>query len=70
MLWRILMMPLWILKKGLGAVFMVVRLVLAVLRLIFGRRLIAAAVLVGGFFLGKKFLDNDKDPEDKGPLPQ
>jgi hypothetical protein len=67
MLWRILMMPLWILKKGLGAVFMIVRLVLGVFRLIFGRRLIAAAVLVGGFFLGKKFLKDKTDAEDKGP---
>lgn len=65
MLWRILMMPLWILKKGLGAVFMVVRLVLAVFRLIFGSRLIAAAVVVGGFFLGKKFLKDKTDVENK-----
>jgi hypothetical protein len=70
MLWRILTLPLWILKKGLGAVFMIVRLVLAVFRLILGRRLIAAAVLVGGFFLGKKFLNDNKNPEDKGPSPQ
>ena len=66
MLWRILMLPLWILKKGLGAVFMVVRLVLGVLRLVFGRRLIALAVLVGGFFLGKKFL-KDKTETDTKP---
>ena len=66
MLWRILMLPLWILKKGLGAVFMIVRLVLGVLRLVFGRRLIALAVLVGGFFLGKKFL-KDKTESDQKP---
>jgi uncharacterized membrane protein len=60
------MLPLWILKKGLGAVFMVVRLVLGVLRLVFGRRLIALAVLVGGFFLGKKFL-KDKTETDTKP---
>jgi hypothetical protein len=64
MLWKILMMPVWILKKGLGAVFMVVRLALGALRLIFGRRLIALAVLVGGFFLGKKFLQ-EKDGAKK-----
>jgi hypothetical protein len=64
MLWRLLTLPLWILKKGLGAIFMIVRLVLALTRLIFGRRLIAAAVLVGGFFLGKKFL-NEKSGEEK-----
>lgn len=71
MLWRILMLPLWILKKGLGVIFMVVRLVLALLRLILGRRVIALAVLVGGFFLGKQFIkdkaDSDADAERKGP---
>jgi hypothetical protein len=67
MLWRILMMPLWILKKGLGAVFMAVRLTLGLLRFVFGRRLIALAVLVGGFFLGKKFL---KDKVESEPKPQ
>ena len=65
MLWRILMLPLWVLKKGLGAVFMVVRLVLGILRLIFGRRIIALAVLVGGFFLGKKFMKENKESETK-----
>jgi hypothetical protein len=65
MLWKILMLPLWILKKGLGAVFMVVRIILSLFRFIFGRRLIAAAVLVGGFFMGKKFLDDKKESETK-----
>jgi hypothetical protein len=65
MLWRILMLPLWVLKKGLGAVFMVVRMALGILRLIFGRRIIALAVLVGGFFLGKKFLKDNKESETK-----
>jgi len=65
MLWRILMMPLWILKKGLGVVFMVVRLALGIVRLIFGKRIIALAVLAGGFFLGKKFLKNESEPQDK-----
>jgi hypothetical protein len=65
MLWRILMLPLWVLKKGLGAVFMVVRLALGILRLIFGRRIIALAVLAGGFFLGKKFLKDKAESETK-----
>jgi hypothetical protein len=65
MLWRILMLPLWILKKGLGAVFMIVRLALGILRLIFGKRIIALAVLAGGFFLGKKFIDGKKESETK-----
>jgi hypothetical protein len=70
MLWKILMMPIWIIKKGLGAVFMVVRLTLGALRLIFGRRLIALAVLVGGFFLGKKFFTEKPDAEKDGPSAQ
>jgi hypothetical protein len=65
MLWKILMLPMWVLTKGLGAVFMVVRIILSLFRFIFGRRLIAAAVLVGGFFMGKKFLDGKKESETK-----
>jgi hypothetical protein len=65
MLWRVIMIPFWVLKKGLGAVFMVVRLALGVLRLVFGRRLLAAAVLVGGFFLGKKFMSDKNGAENK-----
>jgi hypothetical protein len=65
MLWKILMLPMWVLTKGLGAVFMVVRIVLSLFRFIFGRRLIAAAVLVAGFFMGKKFLDDKKESETK-----
>jgi len=70
MVWKIILLPFWIVKKGLGLVFILVNLVLGALRLIFGGRVIALGLLIGGFFLGKKLLkekngENQQEPSQK-----
>jgi hypothetical protein len=68
MLGKIILLPFWILKKGVGAVFGIVRLVLGlgfgVFSFIFRRRIGTVIMMVIGFFLGKKFLEG-KMEEDK-----
>ncbi len=67
MLWKIILLPFWIVKKGLGLIFMLLKLALGVVRLIFGRRIIALGILVGGFFLGKKILKEKIESEKSDP---
>jgi hypothetical protein len=62
MIVKIIMLPFWLLKKGVGTVFGILRLVLGVgagaVRFLFGRRVGTVLVLVAAFFLGKKYLEN------------
>jgi hypothetical protein len=61
MLGKIILLPFWVLKKGIGAVLGIVRLVLGlgfgVFSFIFRRRIGTVIMVVIGFFLGKKYLD-------------
>jgi hypothetical protein len=69
MLGRIILLPFWILKKGLGAVIGIVRLVLGtgfgVFSFIFRRRIGTVIMVVIGFFLGKKYLEGKMGEEKK-----
>ena len=65
---KIILLPFWILKKGLGAVFGIVRLVLgtgiAATRFVLGRRLGTVALVVAAFILGKKYLEKKAETAD------
>ena len=69
MLGKIILLPFWIVKKGLGAVIGVMRLILGigfgVFSFIFRRRIGTVIMVVIGFFLGKKFLDGKMGEEKK-----
>jgi hypothetical protein len=72
MIRKIILLPFWILKQGIGAVIGVVRLVLGVgfgiFRFIFSRSIGTIAVVVIGFLLGKKYLEGKMGEEKKEEL--
>ena len=69
MLGKIILLPFWVLKQGVGGVIGVVRLVLGIgfgmFSFIFRRRIGTVAMVVIGFLLGKKFLEGKTGEEKK-----
>ena len=69
MIGKIILLPFWIVKKGLGAVIGVIRLVLGTgigaTRFVLGRRLGTVAVVAAAFILGKKYLEGKMGEEKK-----
>ncbi len=64
MIGKLILLPVWVLRKSIGACFGIIRLVLGsafgLTKFVFGRRVGTIAILAIGFFLGKKFLENSK----------
>jgi hypothetical protein len=69
MIRKIILLPFWVLKQGVGGVIGVVRLVLGIgfgmFSFIFRRRIGTVAMVVIGFLLGKKFLEGKTGEEKK-----
>jgi hypothetical protein len=69
MIGKIILLPFWILRKGLGAVIGIIRLVLGTgigaTRFVLGRRLGTVAVVVAAFILGKKYLEKKAETADQ-----
>jgi hypothetical protein len=69
MLGKIILLPFWVLKKGVGTVFGVIRLILGTgigaTRFVLGRRLGTIALVVAAFILGKKYLEKKSETADQ-----